>query len=134
MKRHADKFGRKSKGPGPGPEIGKRKPHKAAIVEARKVAEHDKKHPEPMSIIRKREKDLPISHVKPEVTPGKVETAAAALASWDNSDPFAYGRAALHLRQGYLDPAEVIKEYGMRVIARRAAKVREVEGQHAIAA
>lgn len=64
---------------------------------------------------------------KPEVTLGKIEKAATAMAEWDNSDPFAYGRTALHVKQGYLDPNEVIKEVTQRTAARRVARAREVD-------
>lgn len=64
---------------------------------------------------------------KPEVTLGQIEKAARAMAEWDNSDPFAYGRTALHVKQGYIDPNDIMKEVTQRTLARRAARAKEVD-------
>lgn len=87
------------------------------------------KHPEPMTLIRKREKQLDAGLFDPVKgqTLGQIEKAGQAMAAWDNSDPFAYGRTALHVKQGYLRSEEVVKDMHMRTIARRAAKVKEVD-------
>lgn len=100
---------------------------------ANTAAELNKKHPEPMSLFHKREKmgEIPkgdfFIYRKPEIPAGVAERAADAMAAWDNSDPFARGRTLLHVKQGYLIPSEVEKEMSLRTIARKAAKVREVE-------
>ena len=110
--------------------MSKSKTHKERVRLNKVQEELDRKHPEPMSLFHKREKtgEIPNQPLKkPEYSKGVVEKAAAAMADWENSDPFAYGRTALHVRQGYLDPREVVKEMGQRTIARRVAKVREVE-------
>lgn len=87
--------------------------------------------PEPMNLLHKREKMIdemfPLPYRKPEVTLGQIEKAARAMADWDLSDPFSYGRTALHVRQGYLEPAEIIKEMSERTLARRAARRKEVD-------
>jgi hypothetical protein len=70
---------------------------------------------------------LPTKYRKPEVTRGKIEAAATAAATWDNSDPFAYGRTALHVKQGYLDPEKVVEETHKRTIARRVARERDTK-------
>lgn len=114
--------------------------HKQNLANARLNAEQNKKHPEPMSLFRKREKELDrqfssvvngerveLPRIKPEVSKGDVEKAADAAASWDLNDPFAYGRTALHVKQGYLRSDEVVKEFSMRTIARKAAKVKEID-------
>lgn len=86
------------------------------------------KHPEPMSLMHKREKDLPpLPYRKPEVTQGAAEKAAGAMADWDNSDPFSYGRTMLYVKQGYIDPRDTIKDMSKRTLERRLAKVREIE-------
>lgn len=103
--------------------------HKANLLSARVSAELNKKHPEPMNFMHKRQKNVDLGLYDPQrgATLGQIEKAASAMAAWENSDPFAYGRTALHVRQGYLRSDEVVKEMTMRTIARRAAKVKEVE-------
>lgn len=106
--------------------------HKQNLATARLNAEKDKKHPGTMTVFHKREKagEIPAQPLrKPEHSKGLVAQAAGAMADWDHSDPFSYGRTALHVRQGYLDPKDVIKEMGQRTLARRVAKSREVEAQ-----
>lgn len=97
-----------------------------------KHAEKEKK-PEPMTMMRNREREIdlmfPLPYRKPSVTLGQIDKAATAVAEWENSDPFAYGRTALHVRQGYLDPAVLVKEMTQRTIARRVAKAREVDNE-----
>lgn len=108
----------------------KRPLHKMRIAQAALQAERDRKHPEPMSIFHKREKQKEIPEVKlpkPMVTLGQIEKASFAMSQWENSDPFSFDRTALHLKQGYLNADDVIKEMGQRTLARRAAKVREVD-------
>lgn len=120
----------------------KRPVHKAAVLDRRVQVELNRKHPEPMTLMHKREKngELPSEadtqiamircgrvYCKPEVSPGLVEKAALATAAWDNSDPFAYGRTALHVRQGYLSANDLIKEMSQRTLARQAAKRKEVD-------
>lgn len=78
---------------------------------------------------REIEKDYPAKYTKPQVTLGRIEATAQAVADWDLSDPFAYGRAALYVRQGYIEPEQTIKDYHMRTVARRAARVKEVEDE-----
>jgi hypothetical protein len=103
----------KPKGPNPFPKL---------------AASPKEKHPEPMTLIHKREKDLPdLPYRKPEVTAGLAQRAAGTMADWDNSDPFAYGRTHLHVMQGYLSPKDLIEEMGKRTYARRLAKIKEVE-------
>lgn len=112
----------------------KRPIHKANLLAAVVAAEKIRKHPEPMSLFHKREKagDVP-PHVlpRPDHGIGTVFKAATAMADWDNSDPFAFKRTVLHLRQGFLDPDTVIKEMGQRTLARRVAKAREVDNAKA---
>ena len=64
---------------------------------------------------------------KPEHSIGLKDKAARASADWNNSDPFAYGRTYLHVQQGYVEPHELIKELTQRTLARKAARVKEVE-------
>jgi hypothetical protein len=88
------------------------------------------KKPEPMTLLHNREKGVDqgiYSSPKGVATLGEIDKAATAMAEWDNSDPFAYNRTALYVRQGFLDPNEVVKEMGQRTIARRVARAREVE-------
>lgn len=85
------------------------------------------KHPEPMTLMHKRERDLPDTHRKPDVTMGLASKAAGAMADWDNSDPFAYGRTYLHVKQGYESPYDILKDIPKRTLERRIAKAREVE-------
>lgn len=90
---------------------------------------------QPMALMRKRERmidtEYPLPYRKPLVTLGTTERVAKAIADWDKSDPFAYGRAALYIRQGYIDPKEVEKEVHLRTKARRDAKIKEVEHEQA---
>ncbi len=116
----------------PAANIKKRPVHKENLRLAMVAAELNKKHPEPMSIMHRRETagEIPkFALPKPEVTLGMQEKAAIAMAAWDNSDPFSYGRTVLYVRQGYLDPKEVIKEMEQRTLARRVAKAREVDNE-----
>lgn len=108
--------------------------HKAERKRAAAIAEQEHKHPFLLGLLHKREQmdadTMPRrdGHViRPEVSKGKVDKAARAMADWENSDPFSYGRTALYVRQGYLDPEEVIKETQQRTLARRVAKEREIE-------
>lgn len=115
--------------PFPAPSLASRPYHKSA-VHARKVQlELDKKHPEPMTLMHKREKngELNSPSRKGTATLGQITKAARAMADWDSSDPFAYGRTALHVSQGFLDPEMVIKEMTQRTVARQVAKRREVD-------
>lgn len=112
------------------PKLQKRPVHKENLRLARIQAELDHKRPEPMSLFHKREKQGMIPDPKlplPQHGMGVVDRAAKAMADWDNSDPFAYNRTALYVRQGYLRPDEIIKEMGMRTLARRAARIKEVD-------
>lgn len=107
----------------------KRKAHKE-VLRLNKVAEElNKKHPEPMTLFHKREKqgEIPAFRVRPEVTKGAAHKAAEAMAAWDNSDPFAYGRTYLHTKQGFLNSKVVVEEMHNRTVARRVAKAREVD-------
>lgn len=111
MKKH----GNKAKNPNPFPKV-------PSVLR--------EKHPEPMTLFRKREQngDVPaIPLRKPEVTAGLASKAVGAMADWDNSDPFAYGRTYLHVKQGYVDPKDIVKDMGKRTLDRRIAKAREVE-------
>lgn len=109
-------------------------------------AEKNRKHPEPMTLMKRRfesgevpsEADAKISmsrcgrqFCKPEVTPGAAEKAAQAMAEWDNSDPFAYGRTLLHVKQGFVSANTFVEEMQKRTIARRAARIREIENGRA---
>jgi len=112
------------------PKPDKRANHKARLLQERLNAEKDKRHPEPMSLFHQRERDgeVPSSvRPKPQVTKGMIDKAATAMAEWDNSDPFAYARTALHVKQGFLNPREVVEEMQKRTVARRVARAREVE-------
>lgn len=86
---------------------------------------------EPMHTMLRRyeeiERSEPLEYRKPEVSLGKLDAVARAVADWDLSDPFAYGRTYLYAKQGYIEPEEIIKDYHMRTLARRVARVREVE-------
>lgn len=104
--------------------------HKARIAAEKVAAALNLKHPEPMSLMHKREKQgevPPIALPRPEVTLGKLEKVALSVAAWDKSNPFAYGRAYLHAKQGFIQPEETIKEMDQRTLARKVAKAREVE-------
>lgn len=112
------------------PKLKKGEAKKLATLAANVEAEKNRKHPEPMSLFHKREKqgEIPPERLpKPEYGMGTVETAARAVADWENSDPFAFKRTMLHVRQGYLDPKELVKEYTQRTLARRAAKIKEAD-------
>jgi len=114
----------------PAAKANKRPVHKDNLRLAGLNAELNHKHPEPMALFHKREQSGEVPAValkKPEVTLGQIDKAATAMAAWDNSDPFSYGRTALYVKQGYLNVADVVKEMGQRTIARRAAKSREVD-------
>lgn len=103
---------------------------KNANLAAKVAAALDQKHPEPMSLMHKREKqgEVPLAALpRPEVTLGKLEKVGRAVAAWDKSDPFAYGRAYLHAKQGFIHPEDTIKEMDQRTLARKIAKAREVE-------
>lgn len=118
--------------------------HKARIAAEKLAATLNAKHPEPMSLMHKRVKqgevpsdkmwELHPHYHKPEVTLGKKEKVATAVAAWDNSDPFAYGRAYLHVTQGYIAPEDTIKEAVQATIVRRRAKIKEVEHAKALGA
>lgn len=113
----------------PAPNSLVRVKHKAEL-KARKVQlELDRKHPEPMSLMHKREKNGSLNEPsrKGMATLGQIANAARAMADWDSSDPFAYGRTALHVSQGFLDPELVVKEMTQRTVARQVAKRREVD-------
>lgn len=131
MKRHASKFGKTYKAP-PEAKTIKRKVHKARLAQERLNEALNKSNPEPMRFMHKRAKELDkllgnSTYRKPEHSPGTVQTVAIAVAEWDLSDPFAYGRTKLHAKQGYIDPLKVTDEMKQRTIARRVAKAREVE-------
>lgn len=116
--------------------MSKGKISKANALAAKVQAALDAKHPEPMSIFRKRERLPELNggeYHKPEVTLGMKDKVASAVAAWNNSDPFAYGRAYLHVSQGYIHPEDTIKEMSQRTLARRAAKIKEVDDAKAIA-
>jgi hypothetical protein len=104
--------------------------HKKVVLAEKVAAELNRKRPEPMTLLHKRlqEVDLGLfTGKKNNVTLGMQDKAASAMAAWDNSDPFAYGRTVLHLRQGYVEATDIIKEMGQRTLARRAARIKEVE-------
>lgn len=113
----------------PSPKPEKRKVHKEMVRHAAHVAAVNKAHPEPMTLMHKREKmiheDFARVYRKPPVTLGMIDKAAAAMAAWDNSDPFAYDRAALYVKQGYINPEEALTEMHKRTVARRVARERE---------
>lgn len=114
----------------PTPNPKSRSRHKAAIEAAKKAVEVNRLHPEPMSLFHRREKNGEVSNVasrKGVATRGEIEKAAFAMAAWDSSDPFAYGRTALHVEQGFLNSDEVVKEMSHRTLARQAAKRKEVD-------
>lgn len=113
----------------PTPKITVRPDHKKALRLNAVAVELNRKHPEPMSLFHKREQmgEIPPRHRKPEITRGEAERAAEAMAAWDNSDPFAYGRTFLHTKQGYINSREVVEEMHKRTVARRVAKAREVD-------
>lgn len=125
MKRHSKAVPQER--PTAKPEV--RKNHKEALRLNAQEAERNKKHPEPMTLMNKLAKEGSPPSPKGLATLGQIEKAASAMAQWDNSDPFSYGRTALHVRQGYLRSDEVIKEMGQRTLARRAAKIREVDNE-----
>lgn len=114
--------------------------HKAEVLRVMKRDELDKARPEPMGLMRKREKEIPSDlaaelsvrrcgkvYCPPEVTAGVIEQTAKVVAAWDNSDPFAYGRTALHVRRGLIISRDLVKEMSQRTLARQAAKRKEVD-------
>lgn len=103
--------------------------HKARIAAEAVSAALNFAHPEPMSYLHKRERELPLRPLpRPtEFGIGKVFQAATAQAEWDNSDPFAFKRTVLHIRQGFVSPEDIIKEATRRTNARRVAKAKEVD-------
>lgn len=116
------------------PNPKKRPVHKANLLAGKVEAEKNRKHPEPMSLFHKREKAGEIPGFvlpKPDYGMGTVFKAATAMAEWDNSDPFAFKRTVLHVRQGYLLPDLIVKEMGQRTLARRVARAREVDNAKA---
>lgn len=139
MKKHS----KIAKGVFPAVSLASRPVHNIAVANAKKTAELNRKHPEPMTLMHKREKELDkyfsykdaAGHIienlyarrKPEITFGLAEKAAKAMADWDNSDPFAYGRTFLHVKQDYVNGIDIVKEMSQRTTARRAAKAREVD-------
>jgi hypothetical protein len=129
MKRHLKSLPWTKQTP-PDPKPSKRPQHKARLAQERLNAATNAKHPEPMSLMHKREKagEIP-AHVlpKPLHTLGKIDNAATAMAQWDLSDPFSYNRTALYVKQGYVHPDDVVKEMTTRTIARRAARAKEVD-------
>lgn len=135
MKKHADKFGRKAQPELiPAPKANKRPVHKENLRLRKAEAEYNRTHPAVMQLFRKREKDGEIPEktlARPMVSLGQIDKAASAMAAWDNSDPFAYGRTALYVKQGYLQSDVVIKEMSQRTMARRIAKAREVDNANA---
>lgn len=136
MKRHRldkNKLGagakwKEPKPPGPGPKAKVRPNHKEGLRLNAVKAAQNKAHPEPMSLIHKRQKQLDQGIFDPqrEVTNGAAEKVATAVAAWDLSDPFAFGRAFLHAKKGIIDPEEIAKEMHLRVVARKAANSREL--------
>lgn len=120
----------------------RRRAHKQALVDAKHEAEQNRLHPEPMSLMHKRVKDHSVPddaaanislyrcgkvYCPPEVSKGQIAQAAQAMAAWDNSNPFAYGRTVLHVTRGYLRSDEIVKEAWQRAMQRRAARVKEVD-------
>ncbi len=104
--------------------------HKRNLARIASAVEQNKRHPEPMTFFHKREKNKEIPETalpKPQITLGTLDKVAEAVSAWDNSDPFSGDRARLYAKQGYIDPGEVIKELSMRVLARKAAKAKEVD-------
>lgn len=127
-KKYYGKSNPKTKGPGPNPAS--RPEHKLRLLAAGVQAELNRKHPEPMSLFHKREKQGAIPEIplpKGLATLGEIAKAADAMAAWENSDPFAYRRTALHVHQGYLNSREVVEEMTQRTLARRAARAKEVD-------
>lgn len=114
--------------PFPTPNPLSRPVHKATLKTERAETEFNRQHPQPMTLMHKREKALgDIPWRKPEVSKGQIEAAANAMAAWDNANPFAYGQTALYTTQGYLRSDEVVKEMSQRTLARQAAKRKEVD-------
>lgn len=120
--------------PPPSENPNKRPKHKAAIHLARLNAERDKRRPEPMFEFQRRidnkylDSDIDTVRIlKREATLGRIEKAAIADAEWNNSDPFAYGRTALYVKQGWIDPEKHVEELHKRTLARRVAREREVD-------
>lgn len=93
---------------------------------------------EPMTLMHKRQREIDStqpatilamgkwSYHKPQHSKGVLEATAHAVASWEISDPFAYGRTYLHTKQGYIDPLQTIADMSSRVAARRAARAKLV--------
>lgn len=115
--------------PFPVPNPKSRPVHKATVLALKVRNEQDRQHPEPMTLMHKREKNGEIveNRIKGNIPPGPIAKAARAMADWDNSDPFSYGRTALHVSQGYIAPDDIVAEMTHRTIARQAAKRREVD-------
>lgn len=87
--------------------------------------------PEPMKIIREREKDvlaMPEPYRVPQQSPQAIHDAAKAYATFDCSDPFAYGRMYLHLSRGLELASTVLGEFRSKVRVRQIAKTLTPKG------
>lgn len=115
--------------PFPAPNPKSRPVHKAAVLALKQRNEQDRLHPEPMSLMHKREKNssLDIPPRKGMATIGQIMKAAKAAAEWDNADPFAYGRMALHVSQGFVNSTDIVEEMTQRTAKRKTAKRREID-------
>lgn len=99
-----------------------------------KKPEHDalsQRFPEPMTLMERRRKELdrvfgPDNKPwpKPKVDWAKTEEAAQLTADWDRTDPFAYGRVKLHMRQGYVNVDQQAREMKARLLAQKIANER----------
>ena len=86
--------------------------------------------PEPMKLIREREKEvmeLPLPYRVPQYPAQLIDDAARAYATFDNSDPFAYGRMELYCTRGYENPFQILPEFRGKVRVRELVKIMEVE-------
>jgi hypothetical protein len=84
-----------------------------------------KEAPEPMALIMGRAEEIlrQPDFRKPHVDGRRVHEAAKAWALVDVSDPFAYARMALHLRQGYELVSDILEDANVKL---RAAQRRLV--------
>lgn len=80
--------------------------------------------PEPMRVIREREAEaiaLPFPYRVPTQNYQDMVDAAKAYAEWNNSDPFAFGRAMMLMQRGIERASQLGAEYRSKLRARQIA-------------
>jgi hypothetical protein len=83
-----------------------------------------------LTLLAQRFKDLGLGDGKPYRKPQRldksaVERAAKLHAQANRSDPYAYGRVMLHMRQGYELASDIIKEANGRLAAEHGSNCHE---------